>query len=75
LQGQLGSDRDSPSVWDELRSVVHKLAGASGLYGFDDVSCSAAAREQSIVETRSGSRMPGRMQAELSAFVKGIEAA
>jgi len=37
-----------------VRDVVHKLAGAGGIFGFDGVSRSAAALERSIVDLGSG---------------------
>jgi len=54
LRERLGSESGDPADLKMVRDVVHKLAGAGGIFGFDGVSRSAAALERSIVDLGSG---------------------
>jgi CheY-like chemotaxis protein len=38
-----------------IRSIAHGLAGAGGIFGFDEISSAAAALEEAVVSERSGS--------------------
>lgn len=43
---------------DELKSLVHKLAGAAGVFNFTTVSAAAATLENAIIEARDGHCAP-----------------
>jgi CheY-like chemotaxis protein len=72
LRTKLRSEAPSPATLDELRSVVHKLAGAGGIFGFGHLSRSAAALEKSIVEAQSGSGKQDAVEANLNLLIEGI---
>jgi CheY-like chemotaxis protein/HPt (histidine-containing phosphotransfer) domain-containing protein len=58
-----------PTDLDKLHEIAHKLAGASGMFGFDPVSRSASAVEQSILEIRSGHETLAELDARVIALV------
>ena len=57
---------------EELQSFVHKLAGAAGVFNCADVSASASALEDIIIEARAGRSVPGRIAAGLDALLESI---
>jgi CheY-like chemotaxis protein len=71
----LQADADTSSVRDELRVVIHKLAGAAGLYGFGDVSRAASALEKSLAASTSGGPATGDIVNNVKAFVDDLECA
>ncbi|HEY4920107.1 MAG TPA: response regulator [Xanthobacteraceae bacterium] len=73
LRVALQRDATSSSVLAELRTVAHNLAGSAGLYGFKNVSLSAAALEAAIIEQQSGRGGPGRIETDLRALLDRIE--
>jgi CheY-like chemotaxis protein len=75
LHAALQSDATSSSVLPELRTVAHNLAGSAGLYGFKNVSVSAAALEDAIIERQSGRGRPDRIETDLAALLHAIEQA
>jgi CheY-like chemotaxis protein len=72
LGASLRSGTPSASTLDELRSLVHKLAGAGGIFGFERLSRSAAALEKSIVEAQSSPGKHDAVEADLKLFIEGI---
>jgi HPt (histidine-containing phosphotransfer) domain-containing protein len=56
---------EEPADLKRLYEIVHKLAGASGTFGFDGVSRSASDVEQSIVEIRFGRETLARLDARV----------
>ena len=72
LRAKLRSEAPSSVTLDELRSVVHKLAGAGGIFGFEHLSRSAAAVEKSIVDAQSDAGKQGAVEADLNLLIEGI---
>jgi CheY-like chemotaxis protein len=72
LRRQLRSGSDA-AVLRELRALVHNLAGAGSLFGFERLSSTASALEMSIVAGGHGA--PDGVEAGLDALVDGIEQA
>jgi CheY-like chemotaxis protein len=66
MQAALRTDARTFKAREEFRTVVHKLAGASGLYGFDQVSVVAAALDRTIRDWRD--------DAGASAVARGLAA-
>jgi CheY-like chemotaxis protein len=56
----------------ELRSIVHKLAGSAGIYGFGQVSRSASELEKTIVATSSGEGRQADLVVGLDDLLEGI---
>jgi len=60
--GLLASCRSSPAdpaTASRIREIAHGLAGAAGLFGFDQISNDAAALEETIVLRLADDRTPG----------------
>lgn len=72
---KLRSGTDSSFVPDEFQSLVHKLAGAAGIFNFQTVSTTAASLEEAIIERRAGRGAPGTIEAGLDALLQTIERA
>jgi CheY-like chemotaxis protein len=68
----LEDDSGSLVVLERLESCVHKLAGASGVLGFDDVSRGASTLEGAIVDRLAGRLTPGTVEASLDAFIRCV---
>lgn len=68
-----GEPAESANAREDLLSCAHKLAGAAGIFGFQAVSCSASALEESILEQRAGRCTPGRIEVDLDALLACIE--
>jgi CheY-like chemotaxis protein len=62
-----------PFVPEELQSIVHKLAGAAGVFNFQSVSTMAASLEDAIIERRAGHGIPGTVEANLDALLASID--
>jgi CheY-like chemotaxis protein/HPt (histidine-containing phosphotransfer) domain-containing protein len=73
LRASLRSGATAASDLDELQTVAHKLVGAAGIFGFEHVSHSASALEQSIVEIRRGRGTPENVESDVGALVDVIE--
>jgi DNA-binding response OmpR family regulator/HPt (histidine-containing phosphotransfer) domain-containing protein len=76
IQAKLGSPASSQESQDfeELQVVVHKLAGAAGIFGFDGVSQSATQLEELIIDTKSGgSGGAERIAGQLAGLLSVIE--
>ena len=72
-RARLQSEGASSVLLEQLGTCAHKLAGAAGLYDFDRVSRSASALEEAIVDRRSGSDIPGDIEAALDALIGWME--
>lgn len=46
----LGDEEKAPIALERIRGIAHGLAGAGGIFGFQDVSDAAAALEQAILD-------------------------
>jgi CheY-like chemotaxis protein len=68
----LRSDSTSSGALAELQSCAHKLAGAAGIFGYQDVSGAASALEESIIDGRSGGGTPASIEANLGALIDRI---
>jgi len=55
FRSSLGEDSYSATA-SQIRKIAHGLAGAAGLYGFDQISSNAAALEDALVATLEGGR-------------------
>jgi CheY-like chemotaxis protein len=53
FRSSLGEDSYSATA-SQIRKIAHGLAGAAGLYGFDQISSNAAALEDALVATLEG---------------------
>jgi len=54
-----------PDSLTRIRSIAHGLAGASGIFGFDDVSDAAATLEESVIRQAGGLGTVGEIGAAL----------
>jgi CheY-like chemotaxis protein len=61
-----------PADFGELRTVVHKLAGSAGIYGFNGVSHSASELEKTIVATSAGDAQQADIVTGLNNLLDGI---
>jgi two-component system OmpR family response regulator len=68
LEADLSPDVDV----GELRSIVHKLAGSAGIYGFGQVSRSASELEKAIAATSSGESRQAEIVVGLDNLLEGI---
>ncbi len=57
---------------DELKSLVHKLAGAAGVFNFAAVSAAAASLEEAIIGARAGRCAPENVAANFDALLASI---
>jgi CheY-like chemotaxis protein len=69
---KLQSDPSPDVDVDELRSIVHNLAGSAGIYGFGQVSRSASELEKAIARTISGSSKQTDIVVGLDNLLDGI---
>jgi DNA-binding response OmpR family regulator len=75
LQARLGSPASSQESQDveELQVVVHKLAGAAGIFGFHAVSQAATQLEELIIDTKSGNGGAEKIVGDLAGLLGVIE--
>jgi DNA-binding response OmpR family regulator/HPt (histidine-containing phosphotransfer) domain-containing protein len=73
IQAKLHGSPAASQDFEELQVVVHKLAGAAGIFGFAEVSQSAAELEELIIETKSDSRSAESINGELAELLRVIE--
>jgi len=69
----LRSNLGSLVVLERLETCVHKLAGASGVLGFDEVSRAASTLERTIVDRRAGRCNPEDVEAGLDALIRCVD--
>jgi CheY-like chemotaxis protein/HPt (histidine-containing phosphotransfer) domain-containing protein len=72
LRAALRGDPTSPALLDDLRTVAHRTAGSAGLYGFDEVSATAARLEDTIVARREGNPASGQIETDIDALLSAI---
>jgi HPt (histidine-containing phosphotransfer) domain-containing protein len=73
FRGKLRNGADASFVSDDFQSIVHKLAGAAGVFDFQSVSTMAASLEDAIIERRAGRSAAGTVEANLDALLASIE--
>jgi CheY-like chemotaxis protein len=64
----LGNDAN-PAIIGRIREVAHSLAGAAGLFGFEQISGAAAALEDTIVVGVEGSGIPADLADRLDRLI------
>lgn len=50
----LGQEMTSPAALAHIRTIAHGLAGAGGIFGFWEISNTAATLEEAVIITLSG---------------------
>ncbi len=70
---KLRNGADSSFVPEDFQSIVHKLAGAAGVFDFQSVSTTAASLENAIIDRRAGRGDAGTIEANLDALLASIE--
>jgi two-component system OmpR family response regulator len=70
---KLRNGADSSFVPEDFQSIVHKLAGAAGVFNFQSVSTTAASLENAIIDRRAGRGDAGTIEANLDALLASIE--
>ena len=70
---KLRNGADSSFVPEDFQSIVHKLAGAAGVFDFQSVSTTAASLEDAIIDRRAGRGDAGTVEANLDALLASIE--
>jgi CheY-like chemotaxis protein len=73
FRDRLRNGADATFAPDELQTFVHKLAGAAGVFNYQNVSTTAASLEDAIIERRAGRGAPGTVEADLDALLACIE--
>jgi two-component system OmpR family response regulator len=68
----LRRDSTSAGTLEELLSCTHKLAGAAGIFGFQEVSSAASALEECMTGRRSGREPSASIESGLDALVDCI---
>jgi len=57
LEAQLATEAPSGPALAEVRAIAHRLAGAGGIFGFDELSDAAAGLEETILADEAGARL------------------
>jgi two-component system OmpR family response regulator len=57
----------------EIRSIAHRLSGAGGIFGFDDISTAAAFLEEAVILEHDGSGTIGEVGVALERVVASAE--
>ncbi len=66
-------DAQTTDLAEELRTCVHKLAGAAGIYGFAPVGCAASTLEETIVDHQSGAGSMPEVLAGIDLLLEAID--
>jgi CheY-like chemotaxis protein/HPt (histidine-containing phosphotransfer) domain-containing protein len=69
----LAQDAGASTVLDRIRTIAHALAGAAGIFGFDDISADAAALEDAAAVTGNGAGAPSKVANALDHLVARID--
>jgi CheY-like chemotaxis protein len=69
---KLRDNRMSANQTELLKSCAHKLSGAAGIFGYQDVSDAASRLEESVLAERSGLAQTGITEARLDELVDCI---
>jgi CheY-like chemotaxis protein len=72
FRSSFGEDSNSATV-SQIRKIAHGLAGAAGLYGFDQISSDAAALEDALVAALEGGGTPKEVVHALDRLVSQME--
>jgi CheY-like chemotaxis protein len=72
---RLRNGADASFVQEDFQSIVHKLAGAAGVFDFQTVSTMAASLEDAIIERRAGRGASGTVETNLDELLASIERA
>jgi chemotaxis protein histidine kinase CheA len=68
----LGEEAD-PTTVGQIRKIAHGLAGAAGLFGFDQISSEAAAVEDAVVARLQGNGSPSALTHALDRLMSRME--
>jgi CheY-like chemotaxis protein len=68
----LGEEAD-PAAVGQIRKIAHGLAGAAGLFGFDQISSDAAAVEDAVVARLAGNVNPNALKHALDRLMSRME--
>jgi CheY-like chemotaxis protein len=71
-RSSLGQDA-SLAVVSQIRKIAHGLAGAAGLFGFEQISSDAAALEEAVVARLAGDDTPKELTQALDRLTSRIE--
>jgi CheY-like chemotaxis protein len=63
----------APATVGRIREIAHGLAGAAGLFGFDQISTDAAAVEDTVFALLDGGRSPKDLTLALDRLMAGME--
>jgi CheY-like chemotaxis protein len=63
----------APATVSRIREIAHGLAGAAGLFGFDQISIDAAAVEDAVVAMLDGDGSPEDLTLALDRLMAGME--
>jgi two-component system OmpR family response regulator len=73
LGGAFKSNAISPLALTGIRQLAHGLSGASGIFGFPDISDAAAALEEAVIEHEDGSGSVQAIARALDQLLASIE--
>jgi CheY-like chemotaxis protein len=71
-RSSLGAEAD-PAAVGQIRKIAHGLAGAAGLFGFDQISRDAAAVEDAVVAGLEGNGSPNALTHALDRLMSRME--
>ncbi len=71
-RSSLGRDAHAATA-ARIREIAHGLAGAAGLFGFDQISSDAAALEEAVVARLAGERSAEDLTLALDRLVSRLE--
>jgi CheY-like chemotaxis protein len=72
-RASLKDEEKAPIALERIRGIAHGLAGAGGIFGFDDISRDAAALEQTIVHKSDGIAATGEIQTMVDRLIATIK--
>ena len=63
----------APAALEEIRSIAHGLAGAGGIFSYDEISAAAASLEEAVVLDRGGSGAMSEIRSALERLMACAE--
>ncbi len=72
-RGDLADAATSTAALEQIKTFAHALAGAAGIFGFQQVTVAAAALEKITAEKLGGAGAPGGVEHSLGALLACIE--
>ncbi len=69
----LNNESISPQVIEQIKAFAHSLAGASGMFGYEDVSRAASVVEETAIDQLAGDREPVRIGNDIDALLDCIK--